>query len=129
MFFLKPINDMVNDFFNDSVFSYSYKPFRIDIKENDGEYQIEAELPGVRKDEIKVEYRKDQLLISVERVNKIDEEQDNYIHKERRYASMRRGIYLKNIDENAISAKLEDGILTIIAPKLEKAVNRLIEIK
>lgn len=129
MFFLKPINDMVNDFFNDSVFSYSYKPFRIDIKENDGEYQIEAELPGVRKDEIKVEYRKDQLLISVERENKIDEEQDNYIHKERRYASMRRGIYLKNIDENAISAKLEDGILTIIAPKLEKAVNRLIEIK
>ena len=35
MFFLKPINDMVNDFFNDSVFSYSYKPFRIDIKERD----------------------------------------------------------------------------------------------
>ena len=54
---------------------------------------------------------------------------ENYIHKERRYASMRRSIYLKDIDENGITAKLENGILTIIAPKTEKAVNRLIEIK
>lgn len=129
MYFLRPLNDMVSDLFNDSIFSITNKPFRIDVKENDSEYQIEAELPGVRKEEIKIEYLNDQLSISVERENKVDVEKENYIHKERSFASMKRRFYLKDVDEEGISAKLEDGILTIILPKSEKAINRIIEVK
>jgi len=129
MYFLKPFNEMVDNFFNDSIISYSNKPFRLDIKENDTEYQIEAELPGVKKEEIKVEYNNDQLSISVEREDNINQEQKNYIHKERKYASMKRCFYLRDVNEEAISAKLENGILIITAPKSEKAINRLIEIK
>lgn len=139
MFFLKPLSnsiaktnktfsEIIDDFFNDSYFPI-YDSFKIDIKENDNAYLIEAEMPGIKKDEIRIEYKDDQLIISVHKENKIDEEKENYIHKERRMSSMRRSFYLKGVKEEEISAKLEDGILTITAPKSISSYNRVIEIK
>lgn len=139
MYFLKPFNnslktnksfyDMVDNFFNDSFFTNSSDTFRIDVKENDNEYYIEAELPGVNKAEIKLEYKNECLTIGVNREIKVDEEKENYIHKERKISSMKRSLQLKNINDEEITAKLVDGILTIVAPKKEVTENRIIEVK
>lgn len=139
MYFLKPFSnslktnksfyDMVDDFFNDSFFTSSSNSFCIDVKENDHEYYIEAELPGVNKEEVKLEYKNERLAIGVNRETNVDEEKENYIHKERKISSMHRSIYLKNVAEEEITAKLADGILTITAPKKEVSENRIIEVK
>lgn len=121
--------NMVEDFFNE-VTDTQYDTFKMDVRENENEYAIEAELPGVQKEEIKIDYHQGNLMISVIRQEEVQEEKDNFIHRERRLASMKRGIYLKNIKAEAISAKLEDGILHMTVPKCEVHENRLqIEIK
>ncbi|PHV70027.1 heat-shock protein Hsp20 [Sporanaerobium hydrogeniformans] len=110
----------IDDFFNDSFFplrNLRNDTFKVDIRETDKEYLIEAEVPGIKKEEIQLDYDKERLIIYVQRKQEVNEDKDNYIHRERRITSMQRSIYLKNIDEKAIEAKLEEGILRISAPK------------
>jgi HSP20 family protein len=94
--------------------------FKLDVQENDKDYLIEADLPGIKKEEVKVDLDNGELTISVDREEKIDEEKKNYIHKERRYNSMSRSIYLTNAKVEGITAKLENGVLKITVPKGEK---------
>ena len=125
--------NIIDDFFNDSflpVRSLRNDTFKMDVKENEKEFLIEAEMPGIKKEEVKLDYNDGRLIISVHKDEQVNDEKDNYIHRERRVSSMQRGIYLKNIKLDAIDAKLENGILKIIAPKLEIAENKhQIEIK
>lgn len=153
----------IDNFFNDDFFnrpSLLAKGFRMDVKETSEAYVIEAELPGVKKDEIEISYNKDNLYIGTHykgekaaKENEVKEgmqassaEQENasnvnneaqegktesqqeaaepaqekvrYLHKERRRISMQRAIYLPDIKKEAIEAKLDSGILTVIVPKL-----------
>ena len=94
--------------------------FRIDVKEKDNEYVVEAELPGIKKDEIDLNVDDKMLSISVNKTEKVDEEKENYIHRERRSASMSRSIRLMGANLADIKAKLDDGILTITVPKQSK---------
>ncbi|MDF2613871.1 MAG: Hsp20/alpha crystallin family protein [Clostridia bacterium] len=125
--------NIIDDFFNDSFLpmrSLRNDTFKMDVKENEKEFLIEAEMPGVKKEEIKLDYNDGRLVISVQKDEQINEEKNNYIHRERRVSSMQRGVYLKNIKIDGIDAKLENGILKIVAPKLEIAENKCqIEIK
>ncbi|HOQ10256.1 MAG TPA: Hsp20/alpha crystallin family protein [Syntrophomonadaceae bacterium] len=118
------------DFYNliDDFFSNTWMPmrsmmrdtFRLDIQENEREYCIEAELPGVKKEEINLELKDDgRLTISVEREESLEEEKKNYVHRERRYSSMQRSIYLRDAKTEGVKAQLKDGILRIIVPKEE----------
>jgi len=118
------------DFYNliDDFFSNTWMPmrsmmrdtFRLDIQENEREYCIEAELPGVKKEEINLELKDDgRLTISVEREESLEEEKKNYVHRERRYSSMQRSIYLRDAKTEGVKAHLKDGILRIIVPKEE----------
>lgn len=119
--------NMFDDFFNDSFFpmrNLRNDTFKIDVKETDNAFLIEAEIPGVPKEEVKLDYHEGRLLIAVQRDEKINEENENYIHKERRLTSMQTGIYLKNVKSEKIDAKLENGVLKITAPKQEVVENR-----
>jgi len=118
-------NNMIDDFFNDfwPVRSLASDTFKIDVQENDEGYMIEAELPGVKKDEISLEINDGQLNISIKREESVDEQKKNYIHKERRYTSMSRSIYLKDIKQDDIKAKLENGLLSISIPKEARKTN------
>lgn len=121
------LNDMIDDFFSDSFFpirSLRNDTFKIDIKDNEKEYLIEAELPGIKKEEIKLDYNEGRLTIAVLRQEQINEEKENYIHRERKMASMQRCMYLKDIKAGTIEAKLEEGVLKITAQKEEKVDNR-----
>ena len=124
------INSSFTDFYNmlDDFFSDAWAPrrslyrdtFKIDVQENEKEYIIDAELPGVSKDEINVELNEGRLTISVNREENIEEENKNYIHKERRCCSMSRGIYLADAAKKGVKARLDNGVLRITVPKLVK---------
>ena len=118
--------NMLDDFFNDS-FAPSRNllrdTFKIDIRETAKEYQIEAELPGVKKDEIALNVENDELCISINRTEETNDENKNYIHRERRVSSMSRRIRLANAALDEIKAKLDEGILTVTIPKYEKSAN------
>ncbi len=128
---LLDIENMFNSFFNDSFLGLSGgNPIRADIKENDKEFIVEAEIPGVAKEDIKLDLRDDRLTIAVEQNQESKEEKDNYIRKERRYGSFSRSFYVENVKNEDVSAKYENGILTIVLPKSEpKKVNNRIEIQ
>ena len=115
--------NMLDDFFYDAWPSKKYfarDTFKIDVQENDNEYLVEAELPGVNRDEVNIEMNEGRLNISIQREESINEENKNYVHKERRFSSMSRSLYLDDAKSTGIKAKLENGVLSIIVPKENK---------
>jgi len=116
------IDNIFESFFNDSFFPSLHQVntnMKVDIRENEKEYVVEAEMPGIKKEDIKLEVKDDRLTISVEKKEQIDEERDNYIRKERRQSSYCRSFYVDNIKNEEVTAKYDNGILTIVLPKKE----------
>lgn len=127
------LRSFFDDFFNDSLFSSfaGMGSMKADVRETDKEYIVEAELPGVDKESIRLDVRDDILNISVERDEQINEERENFIRRERRFGSFGRSFRFENIKEDGITAKYKDGILTVTLPKLEgeKPKSRKIDIQ
>ena len=120
--------NMLDDFFNDSWLSgrnLLRDTFKIDIQETDSDYRIDAELPGIKKEEIALDVENDTLCISVNRNEEVNKDNKNYIHRECRSSSMSRRVRLANAKLNETKAKLEEGILTITIPKDENANSSL----
>lgn len=112
--------NLFGDFFNDDFISplnVNSNKFSTDIKENDNEYLVTAELPGVKKEDIKLDFKDNKLIISAKRENIVEEKKDNYIRKERSYGQFSRSFYFNNVDKKKIVAKFENGELKIILPK------------
>lgn len=78
---------------------------------------MEAELPGVDKENIRLELKDDILTIGVDQNEQFEEERENYIRKERRVCSMSRSFQLPNVKNEDVSASFKNGILTITLPK------------
>lgn len=113
-------NNMLDDFFTDgwpARRSLVCDTFKVDVREDEKSYIIEAELPGVKKDEIGISLDDGKLNISVTRDEKVEDEKKNYLHRERRFCSMQRTIYLAEADNAGIHAKLDNGELTVMVPK------------
>jgi HSP20 family protein len=125
------IESIFSDFFNEPFMGVAgVNSMKADIKETEKEFVVEAEIPGVSKEDIKLELKDDRLTIAVEKNEETKEERDNYIRKERRYGSFSRSFYVENVKNDEVSAKYENGILSIVLPKSEtKKVNNSIEIQ
>ena len=125
--------NMLDDFFSDawpSRRSLAADTFKIDVQDNENEYMIEAEMPGIQKTDIKLSLDDGKLNISVVKEESKEEEEKNYIHRERRCCSMSRNIFLADADAEGIKAKLEDGILRVSVPKKTQGdVSQMIEIE
>ena len=127
---LSPWSDIdraFEQFFNDSFLSPFFHQggsMKVDIKETDKEYIVEAEIPGVDKKDIQLELHDDLLTIQVQRNEQLDVEKDNYIRKERRSSSMRRSFYVENVKQEDVTAKYENGILSIVLPKREPGIKK-----
>lgn len=120
---LLAIDRVFEDFFNDHTFPVVFGDndrIRVDVKENDQEYIVEAELPGVKKEEINVELIDGRLRIAVQKNEETEEKQENYLRKERRSASMVRSFMVKDVVDDNITAKFENGLLTLVLPKKEE---------
>ena len=117
------IGSMFDEFFREpfmpALFSAS-NPIKTDIRENEKEYVVEAEIPGAKKEDIKLELRDDVLTISVEHKDEVNEERNNYIRKERRYGSYSRSFQVQNVCNEDVTAKYENGILAVTLPKSEE---------
>jgi len=128
-----PFGNLIDDFFRDDFFPFRnlrYDTFKVDIREEDKKFVIEADMPGIKKEEIHLDYHDGYLDISIEHEESKDAENKNYIHKERRMCSMNRTLNLGELDFDRIEASLNDGILTVNAPKATKIENKKrIEIK
>lgn len=109
--------NMFDDFFNDFPLFSKANDMKIDVRQTDKEYLIDAELPGMKKDNINIDVEENQLIISAYEQEEQEKKEQNYIHKERTFSSQRRAVYLPNIDEETISAKYTDGILSVRIPK------------
>ena len=94
--------------------------FKIDVQDNENEYVIEAELPGVQKNDVNVSLEDGRLSVSVNKQEVKEEQNKNYVHRERTYSSMTRSIVLADADSDGIKAKLTDGVLTITVSKKVK---------
>ena len=93
--------------------------FRTDITEKDGNYILEAELPGFKKDDIRIDLEKDCLTISAEHSgeNEENDSERNFVRRERFYGSYSRSFNVSGIDTDAISASYEGGVLKLTMPK------------
>ena len=93
---------------------------KTDVRETDNSYELDIDLPGFKKDEIKVELDNGYLSISAAKgLDKDEEKKDGkYIRRERYAGSMNRTFYVGNqLTQQDIQAKFEDGILKISVPK------------
>jgi len=102
----------------------------VDIKETDDAYLIEAELPGLSKEDVKVTVDDGVLTIQGERKQE-EETSDKKIHRvERFYGSfMRRFSLPDNVDEGSVKAKFKDGVLTLSVKKAEPKEPKAIEVE
>jgi len=128
-----PLTNWIDDFFSDDFFpmrSLRHDTFKVDVKDENNVYLIEADMPGVKKDEVHLEFHDGYLNISIEREESKEEDDKQYVHRERRLCSMHRSLYLGELDADKIQANLKDGILKVSAPKAVPVENKKrIEIK
>lgn len=114
----KSFNDMVDDHWL-SPFGSNAQPFRTDIREEKARYLVEAELPGIAKEDIDINIANNYLTIRAKRNEYHEEKNDDnkMIRRERRSGEFVRRFYVDQVDEDSIKAKLEHSVLKLEIPK------------
>ncbi len=121
------INDILDDLFK----GYWIRPMRLfdeqpetqmirmDVKENEKDYTVHAELPGVRKEDVQVTIEGNTLAVSAETKKATEEKEgDKLLRRERYFGKVYRGISLgQEVDEAGASARFENGVLELVLPK------------
>lgn len=93
---------------------------KTDVKETDGGYEVDIDLPGFKKDEISAHLEDGYLTINAEKGidNEKEDKEGNYIRRERYYGSCSRSFYVGDaVKEEDIRARFEDGLLKLCIPK------------
>lgn len=127
--------NLFDDFMNDFAFpafpnidktlygKHAKNMMKTDVKETEGGYEVDIDLPGFKKDEITMELKDGYLTISAAKGLDKDEKDKagKYIRQERYSGSMSRNFYVgKQVTEEDIHPKFENGILTFCVPKEDK---------
>lgn len=108
---------------------------KVDIRDEDGKLVLEAEMPGFKKEDIKIDIENGLLKLSAERKNEKDEKGENngvtYLRRERSYGSFQRSFNIEDIDADNIQAEYTNGILIMSLPKKapETPASRRLDIK
>lgn len=94
---------------------------KTDVRETEGSFELDIDLPGFKKDEVQAELENGYLTISTNKsVEKDDEKEGQYIRRERYTGTMKRSFYVgDSVKREDIKAKFEDGILKLSIPKPE----------
>lgn len=98
--------------------------FKTDIRDSGDAYVLEADLPGVKKEDIHIDINGDHLSISAQRSSSVEEKDKDggYIRCERSYGSFSRSFDISGIRSEDISAAYDNGVLTLTMPKRAAAV-------
>lgn len=111
------------NFFEDDFFTAMSNVkgnFKVDLKETEENYLVEADLPGIQKEAIAVDFENNYLVITAKREDSVEDKKENYLRRERHYGEFKRSFYIDNVDENNINASFNHGVLKITLPKLAK---------
>lgn len=93
----------------------------VDLSEADDHYEVMAEIPGMKKDEIKISVKDNVLILSGEKKQEEKSEKKNMYRVERMYGQFERSFTLpKNVKADEIRAKYKNGVLTVEIPKAEE---------
>jgi HSP20 family protein len=102
---------------------------RVDLIENENDYVVHADLPGVAREDIKISFQDGTLVVSGERRMENTEEKGDFVRVERSFGHFYRSFALPQmVDVERIKASFTDGVLTIRAPKAEETKPRQIEL-
>jgi len=102
----------------------------VDITEDEKEYVVKAEIPEMKKEDIKLNVHNDLLTITGERKYEKEEKSKKYHRVERAYGSFMRSFTLpEDADGSKVSAEYKDGLLKVHIPKSEKAKSKTTEVK
>ncbi|MEX0686459.1 MAG: Hsp20/alpha crystallin family protein [Balneolales bacterium] len=125
-------SDMMDEFFNDSMTLGDRSGFvpGIDITEDDNQYNIHVTLPGMKKEDIKIDLEDRTLTISGERKQEKEDKNVKYHIIESRYGQFERSFTLpSNVDLDSLNAKYKDGMLNLTIQKVQKKMSKQIDIK
>ncbi|HVT57573.1 MAG TPA: Hsp20/alpha crystallin family protein [Thermoanaerobaculia bacterium] len=101
----------------------------VDIQETEDAYRLQAELPGMTKDDIQITLENNVLRVSGERKFEKDTKKENYHRIERSYGSFVRSFVLPlQVSPDKVEAAFENGVLSVTVPKAEQAKPRKIAI-
>ncbi|UOQ73206.1 Hsp20/alpha crystallin family protein [Hymenobacter cellulosilyticus] len=119
---------MLDRFFNDSLAARgrvnSFSP-HVDAYETEQSYEIEAALPGLKREDIKVDFHQGRLTIAGERHFRQEQQQRRYHVVESSFGSFNRSFQLPDtVDASRIQASFEDGVLRVSVPKDEQKTRR-----
>ena len=129
--FLTPVDSLLDRFFNEAVpafgqdfgvefFGNNSYP-KVDVKDYDDKITIEAEIPGLAKDDVSVDLESQVLMISGGKRETKDDEGARYIRKELKRSSFKRSFKLgDNMNVKKIQADFDNGLLLVTVPKREK---------
>ena len=123
-----PFN-LFNDFFGTNT--NSIMELRTDITDKGDSFVLEADLPGFKKEDIKIDLENDRLTISATRRSEHEENKSGRIRRERHFGTFERSFDVSGIDTQGIKAAYTDGVLTLTLPKRPELVpdNRSIDIE
>lgn len=120
-----PKKMFLDDMFDSFLESETTKSMKCDIYESENAYNLELDIPGFNKNDIKIEYNKGTLTIGAEKKQEKEEKEDKkYIRRERFYGKVSRSFYLGDIDEDGIKAEFRDGTLKVVAPKKDENISK-----
>ena len=128
----REVDRLFEDFFSPDFaedVDYRWMP-RVDIEETNDSYLVTAELPGVKKDDVKIIFQDRTLTISGEKKEEREEKNANIHRVERQYGAFTRSFTLPlDVVADRIEARFKDGVLKIHIPKAEEAKPKEIEVK
>jgi HSP20 family protein len=131
----RDMNRMFDEFFrgdvlaDESFFAKDWSP-AVDVVENNDNFILRAEIPGMNKDDVKITLENNLLTIRGEKKNEAEKKEGNYHRVERSYGSFERSFTIPGtIKTDNIDAQYKDGVLTLTLPKAEEAKPKLIDVK
>ena len=121
-------DDFSNDFFRPffeggfGEMMRAQSQMKVDVTDEGDHFLLEADLPGMTKDNVKIEVENGVLTLCAESNAETEEknEEGKYVYRERRYGSMRRSFNVEGIREDDITAEFKDGVLRLTLPKQEQ---------
>jgi len=113
--------DLFDDMFRDPFFKGENKLMKTDIKENDKDYNIDIDLPGFDKSDIKIDIDNGYLNVSAKKEsNNEEKEEGKYVRRERYLGECSRSFYIgDSVSEEDIKASFKNGTLSLVIPKEE----------
>jgi HSP20 family protein len=116
--------------FDDDFFSVAptrnYSMPAVNIREDEKYFTLDLAVPGIDKNDLKIDINEDVLTISSESKNEKEENKDGYKRKEFSYSSFCRSFYIPdNVNKEKIEANYKDGVLAVSLPKQEEEKNKI----